>query len=94
MIKGLGTGVWAKPFEAVTHGNFAHGESVSLQCRYRAAMRRNLLCVYRCRGGGGKELKSRYVLGIPTSLALLCLVVIVEKHTHTHLTALFPGLPR
>ena len=54
MIKGLGIGVWAKPIEAVTHGNFAHGESVSLQCRYRVAMRRKLRYVYRCRGGGLK----------------------------------------
>jgi len=38
MIKGLGIGVWAKPLEAVTHGNFAHGESVSLQCRYHVAV--------------------------------------------------------
>ena len=42
-----------------------------------------LRCVYGCRDGV-KGLKSRYVLGIPTSLALLCLVVIVETHTHTH----------
>ena len=83
MIKGLGTGVWAKPFEAVTLGNFAHGESVSLQCRYRVAVARPCAEIFAvCTGVEG--LKSRYVLEIPTSLALLCLVVIVEKkHTRT-----------
>ena len=56
MIKGLGIGVWAKPFEAVTHGNFAHGESVSLQCRYRVAVARpcaESFCVYTGVEGGG-----------------------------------------
>jgi len=85
MIKGLGIGVWAKPLQALTHGNFDLGEkrvaTVSLSCRCRTAMHRKLHCVYRCRGGGVKGLKSRYVFGISTSLALLCLVVIVETHT-------------
>ena len=82
VVNDQGFGVWAKP---LTPGNLAHGDSVSLQCRYRVA-RPCAEIVAMCTGveGGVKGLKCRYVLEIPTSLALLCLVVIVEKNTHAH----------
>ena len=60
-------------------------------CRYSVAIvllsrghaQKASLCV-QVQRGGVEGLKSRYVLEIPTSLALLCLVVIVEKkHTRT-----------
>ena len=38
--QGFGVRVWAKPLQALTPGNFADRDSVSLQCRYRVAVAR------------------------------------------------------